>query len=172
MRGGSQGGSLGGPCECSCPYRSSFHGPGPLPEHPSRPCLTGTTTRIQGLGRSPPRMRLEITCEWACNRKEQYQNNRNSTMIDDVNPNVPPRGHTLLSFCAGKKERKEQSRRNSSCAGPHGRLKPPLELRRTPSRASPGRDNGQIRCRPPSRRDGMEADRGRCWKSRYPKKSW
>mgnify|MGYP001009323154 CR=1 FL=1 len=108
LRGGSRGGSPGSPRERSYPYRSSFYDPGPQPEHPSGPCLTGTTTRIQGLGRSPPRLRLEITCEWACNRKEQYRNNRNSTMIDDVNPNAPPRGHTLLSFCAGEKKGKEQ----------------------------------------------------------------
>ena len=137
LRGGSIGGSPGSPRECSCPYRSSFHGPGPLQERPSRPCLTGTTTRIQGLGRSPPRLRPEITCEWACSRKEQYRNNRNSMMIDDVNPNTPPRGHTSLSFCAGEKKGKNKSgeacptpalREDSSRLRSSGRL--PLALHR------------------------------------------
>jgi len=162
LHGGSRGRSPGSPRERSYPYRSSFHDPGPQPEHPSGPCLTGTTTRTRGLGRSPPRPRPGITCEWAYNRKEQYRDNKSSTMINDVNPNAPPRGHTLLSFCVGEKKVKNKSRQSTSRAGPLGRLEPPPELRRTPSRASPGRDGGQTRCRPPSRRDGVEADRGRC----------
>ena len=64
------------PSRAFLPLSVKFHGPGPLPEHPSGQCLTGTTTRIQGLGRSPPRLRLGITCEWAHNRKEQYRDNK------------------------------------------------------------------------------------------------
>ena len=135
---------------------------GPLQEHPSNPCPSGTATQTQGLGRSPPRLRLDITCEWACNRKEQYQNNRNSTMIDDVNPNAPPRGHALLSFCAGERKGKNKSGQSTPHAGPLERLEPPLELRWTPSRASPGRDGEQTRCHPLSRHGGAEAGRGRC----------
>ena len=71
----------------------------------------GTTTQTQGLGRSPPRPKLGITCEWAHNRKEQHRDNKNSTMIDDINPNTPPQGPTLLSFAQEKrKERTKQAK--------------------------------------------------------------
>ena len=131
---------------------------GPLQEHPSSPCPTGTATQTKGLGRSPPhgRGRELSTLGHVAGR----YGNESKTMINSNNPNTPPRGSTLLSLLRRKKEKKEQIRCGSPHTGPQGRPELPPELRRTPSRASPGRDGVRTRCHLPSRYDGEEADRG------------
>ena len=77
-----------------------------------------------GPGSVAPQLRLGITYARAYGRKDKYQNNGNSMMINNGNPNTPPRGPTLLSFCAGKRKRKNKSgearqvpvvREDSSC---------------------------------------------------------
>ena len=135
-----------------------FRDLGPLQEHPSSPCPTGTATRTQGLGRSPPHGwgRELSTRGHVAGRHD----NGSKTMINSNNPNTPPRGSTLLSLLCRKKEKKEQIWCSSPHTGPQGRPELPPELRRTPSRASPGRDGGRTRYHLPSRYDGVEADRG------------
>ena len=110
-----------------------FRDLGPLQEHPSSPCPTGTATRTQGLGRSPPHGwgRELSTRGHVAGRHD----NGSKTMINSNNPNTPPRGSTLLSFYAGKRKRKNKSgaarltpacREDSSCLRGSGRL--PLAL--------------------------------------------
>ena len=118
---------------CSC--HSRLPNPGPLQEHPSSPCPTGTATRTQGLGRSPPHgWGRELST--LGNIAERY-GNESKTMINSNNPNMPPRGSTLLSFYAGKRKRKNKSgaarltpacREDPSCLRGSGRL--PLALHR------------------------------------------
>ena len=137
-------------------FTTRVHSRSTPPDHASR-----APRREHGAWVGRPRGRGQGLLANGRTTGEQYQDNKSSTMINGVNPNAPPRGHTLLSFCAGEKKGKNKSRRSTSRAGPLGRLEPPPELRRTPSRASPGRDGGRTRYRPPSRHDGVEADRGR-----------
>ena len=111
-----------------------------------------------GPGSVAPWPRLGITYAQAFSKKEQYQNNGNITMIDNDNTNTPPWGPHIAVFLRRKREKWEQIRQSSPRAGPEL----PSELKRTPSRASPGCDGGRTRYHPPSRHDGAEADRGRC----------
>ena len=135
-----------------------FRDLGPLQEHPSSPCPTGTATQTQGLGRSPPHgWGRELTTH---GHVAGRNDNGSKAMININNPNTPPRGSTLLSLLRRKKEKKEQIRRSPPHTGPQGGPELPLELRWTPSRASPGRGGGRTCCHPPSRYDDVEADRG------------
>ena len=84
-----------------------FRDLGPLQEHPSSSCPTGTATRTQGLGRSPPHGwgRELSTRGHVAGRHD----NGSKAMINSNNPNTPPRGSTLLYFYAGKRKRKNKS---------------------------------------------------------------
>ena len=108
---------------------------GPLQEHPSSPCPTGTATQTHGLGRSPPHGwgRELSTRGHVAGRHDDGS----KAMINSNNPNTPPQGSTLLSFYAGKRKRKNKSgaarltpayKEDSSCLRGSSRL--PLALHR------------------------------------------
>ena len=111
-----------------------FRDLGPLQEDPSSLCPTGTVTRTQGLGRSPPTAGQELSTR---GHVAGRHDNGSKAMINSNNPNTPPRGSMLLSFYAGKRKRKNKSgaarltpacREDSSCLRGSGRL--PLALHR------------------------------------------
>ena len=118
---------------------------------------------------SPP-PELSNSCALAYGMRAQYQNSRSSTIIKQQYSKHTLAGPYTTVFLRRERE-KEQNRRDSPGDSSRGRLEPPPELRRTPSRASPRCDGGQTRYLPPGGRGGAEADRGHRWRSRCPKKS-
>ena len=131
------------PRECFRPSRSKVSRPGSITGAPLQSVPHGHRDTNTGPGSVAGR-----------------HDNRSKTMINNDNPNTPPRGSTLLSFLRRKKEKNEQIRRSSPHTGLQGRLELPPGLRQTPSRASPKRDGRQTRYHLPSRYDGVGADRG------------
>ena len=146
----SRGGKLSALASVPILVIQRVHDLGPLQEHPSSPCPTGTATQTKGLGRSPPPHGRGRELSTLGDVARRY-GNESKRMINSNNPNTPPRGSTLLSLLRGKKEKTEQIWCSSPHTGPQGRPELPSELRRTPSRASPGRDGGRTRCHLPSR---------------------
>ena len=154
----SRGGAAERPRECSYPSHSKVSRPGSIKGALLQSVPQGHHDTNKGPGLVTPHGRgRELSTRGHVARR---YNNESKMMINSNNPNTPPRGSTLLSLLCRKKEKKGQIWCSSPHTGPQGRSELPPELRRTPSRASPGRGGVRTRCRPPSRHDGMEADRG------------
>ena len=108
-----------------------FRDLGPLLEHPFSPCPTGTATRTHGLGGSPPH-----GWGWELSMRGHVagrHDNGSKAMVNNNNPNTPPRGSTLLSFYVGKRKIKNKSgaarltpacREDSGCPRGSGRHRP------------------------------------------------
>ena len=118
-----------------------FHDLGPLQEHPSSPCPTGTATRTQGLRRSPPHGwgRELSTRAHVAGRHD----NGSKAMINSNNPNTP-RGAPRYCLFTQEKGKERTNLVRLASHRPVGKPELPPELRRTPSRASPGHVGGRM----------------------------
>src|SRR3954469_8082457 len=103
----------------------SSHGPGTPQEHPSSPCPSGTATRTQGLGRSPPGRGRKL---FTHRRIVKKRKNKAKVLAETVIiPNTPQRGSMqLLCLTLGTKGKgKDEPARPSS--------RQPVEATRTAS---------------------------------------
>ena len=76
-----------------------------------------------GPGSIAPWPRLGITYAQAFSKKEQYQNNGNSTMIDNSNTNTPPRGPHIAVFLRRKKGKGRTNQAKLARRRPSGRTR-------------------------------------------------
>ena len=123
------------PRECSCPSCSKVSRPGSITGAPLQSVPHGHRDTNTGPGSVAPH---------GCGRELSTHghvagrhDNGSKAMINNINPNTPPWGSTLLSFYAGKRKRKSKSgaarhtsacREDSGCLRGSGRL--PLTLHR------------------------------------------
>ena len=123
------------PRECFCTSRSMVLRPGSITGAPLQSVPHGHRDTNTGPGLVAPH-------DWGRELSTRghvagRHDNGSKAMININNPNTPPRSSTLLSFCAGKMERKNKSgaarltpacREDPSCLRRSGRL--PLALHR------------------------------------------
>ena len=117
----SGGGAAKCPRECSYPSRSKGSQPGSITEAPLQSVPHGHCDTNTGPGSVAPHgWGRELSTRGHVARRHD---NGSKTMINNNNPNTPPRGSTLLSFLRRKKEKNRSGtarltpacREDSSC---------------------------------------------------------